>query len=160
MEALSPGKTQVLYFKDFIYLFLERGREGKREGEEHQCVIASHAPSTGDLAGNPGMYPAWESNQQPIHPATPARAEDPAFGWFSSSQPCVAQGDVSCSQAPTGELLVLHHQFGVFFAALFLSPGNCPDFSRNCYTLRIIILFNLSVCFRAGWFSGSLPLYR
>ena len=41
----------------------EKGREGKREGKKHQCVIASHAPPTGDLAHNPGMCPDWESNQ-------------------------------------------------------------------------------------------------
>ena len=35
-----------IFFKDFIYLFLERGREG----EKHQCVVASEAPPTGDLA--------------------------------------------------------------------------------------------------------------
>ena len=34
--------------KDFIYLFLDRGREGERE--KHQCVVASHAPRTGDPA--------------------------------------------------------------------------------------------------------------
>ena len=48
----------------FIYLFLERGREGETEGENHQCVVASSAPPTGDLAGNPDMCPDWESNQQ------------------------------------------------------------------------------------------------
>ena len=30
-----------------MYLFLERGREGEREGEKHQCVVASHTPPTG-----------------------------------------------------------------------------------------------------------------
>ena len=25
--------------KDFIYLFLDRGREREREGEKHQCVV-------------------------------------------------------------------------------------------------------------------------
>ena len=39
-----------------MYLFLERGREGEREGEKHQCVIDSHVAPTGDLAGNPGMF--------------------------------------------------------------------------------------------------------
>ena len=29
------------FLKDFIYLFLERGREGERDGEKHQCVVAS-----------------------------------------------------------------------------------------------------------------------
>ena len=58
---------EVQYFlkKDFIY-FLERGREGEREGEKHQCVVASHMPPTGDLAHNPGMCPDWESNQRPF----------------------------------------------------------------------------------------------
>ena len=50
----------------FIYLFLEIGREGEREGKKHQCVVASHAPPTGDLPCNPGMCPDWESNQRPF----------------------------------------------------------------------------------------------
>ena len=33
--------------KDFIYLSLEREREGEREGEKHQCVVASRAPQLG-----------------------------------------------------------------------------------------------------------------
>ena len=49
-------------FKYFIYLFLEKGREGEREGEKHQCVVASHMAPTGDLACNPGMWPDWELN--------------------------------------------------------------------------------------------------
>ena len=47
----------------FIYLFLEIGKEGKREGEKHQCVVASCRPLTGDLDCNLGMYTDWESNQ-------------------------------------------------------------------------------------------------
>ena len=43
-------------------MFRERGREGEREGEKHQCVIASWAPPIGDLAHNPGMFRDWESN--------------------------------------------------------------------------------------------------
>ena len=31
------------------------GRKGEREGETHQCVVASHVPPSGDLAYNPGM---------------------------------------------------------------------------------------------------------
>ena len=38
--------VSIYFFKDFIYLFLERGREG----EKHQRVVASHMPPTGDLA--------------------------------------------------------------------------------------------------------------
>ena len=57
--SLSKINKHV-YFKDFIYLFLERGKGGEREGEKHQCVIASCAPPTGDLAHNPGLCPDWE----------------------------------------------------------------------------------------------------
>ena len=48
-----------LYFlKDIIYLFSESWeREGEREGEKHQCVVASRTPPTGDLACNPSMFP-------------------------------------------------------------------------------------------------------
>ena len=53
-----------MFLNIFIYLFLERGREGEREGEKHQCAVASHVPPHGDLARNPGVYPDWESNQQ------------------------------------------------------------------------------------------------
>ena len=35
------------FLKDFIYLFLKRGREGKREGEKHQCMVASHTSPLG-----------------------------------------------------------------------------------------------------------------
>ena len=54
------------FFKDFIYLFLERGEEREREGEKHQCMAASCMLPTGDLSHNSGMCPDWESNQQPF----------------------------------------------------------------------------------------------
>ena len=38
----------------------------EKEGEKHQCVVATHMPPTGDLAYNPGMCPDWELNQQPL----------------------------------------------------------------------------------------------
>ena len=47
-----------IFKKYFIYLFLERGREE----EKHQCVVAFHAPPTGDPACNPGVCPDWELN--------------------------------------------------------------------------------------------------
>ena len=57
---------KLWYFTFFLrfYLFLEKG-EGK-EGEKCQCVVASRAPPTGDLAHNPGMCPDWESNRRPF----------------------------------------------------------------------------------------------
>ena len=52
----------LLLFK-ILFIFRERRREGEREGEKHQYVVASHTPPTGDLACNPGMSPDWELNQ-------------------------------------------------------------------------------------------------
>ena len=52
--------------KNILFIFREKGREEEREGEKHQCVVASCPPSTGDLALNPGLCPEWESNQQPF----------------------------------------------------------------------------------------------
>ena len=52
-------ETLFIFLK--ICIFRERGREGEREGEKHQCVVASLTPPTGDLAHNPGMCPNWES---------------------------------------------------------------------------------------------------
>ena len=54
------------FFKLYLFIFRERGREGEREGEKHQCVVASCAPSTGDLAHNPGTCPDWELNRRPF----------------------------------------------------------------------------------------------
>ena len=48
---------------NYLFIFRERGREGEREEEKHQCVVASHVAPTGDLAPNPGMCPDWELNR-------------------------------------------------------------------------------------------------
>ena len=64
---MNPIQVFILfYLKKFIYLFLERGREGEKEGEKHQSVVASHEPLVGDLARNPGTCPDWESHQLPF----------------------------------------------------------------------------------------------
>ena len=54
------------FLKGCIYLLLGKGREGEREGEKHQCVVAFHAPPTWDLACNPGTCPDWELNLDPL----------------------------------------------------------------------------------------------
>ena len=66
-----------VFKKDVLSLLLERGREGEREGEKHQCVVASCAPPTGDLACNPGMYPDWELNWQPLGLQSSAQSTEP-----------------------------------------------------------------------------------
>ena len=81
-----------LFFLKVLFIFRERGREGDREGEKHQCVVVSHAPPTGDLSHNLGMCPDWESNWWPFGSqastqsrATPARATMYIFNTFINS---------------------------------------------------------------------------
>ena len=50
------------FLRVHLFTLRERGRVGEREGEKQQCVAASHTPPTRDLACNPGMCPARESN--------------------------------------------------------------------------------------------------
>ena len=54
-----------LFFRFYLFIFKERGREREREGKKHQCVVASHVAPAGNLVCNPGMCPDWESNWQP-----------------------------------------------------------------------------------------------
>ena len=81
----------ILFFKRFyLFIFRERGRGGEREGEKHNCVVASYKSPTGDLAHNPGICPDWESNRQPF--GSQARAQSTElhqpgsflFSWHST----------------------------------------------------------------------------
>ena len=66
--------SESLFLKRFyLLIFREKGRQGEREGEKHQCVVASHTPPTGNLAHNTGTCPEWELNW-------------PAFGSQASAQ--------------------------------------------------------------------------
>ena len=56
-ESLFPFSFKKK--KIYSFIFRERGREGEREEEKHQCLVASCIPPTGDLACNPGMCPDW-----------------------------------------------------------------------------------------------------
>ena len=41
-------QNSFFFFKDFyLFIFREKGREGERDGEKYQCVVASHAPPLG-----------------------------------------------------------------------------------------------------------------
>ena len=89
-EGCSPSfrKPYSPPSASFLILFLEREREGEREGKTQKCVVVFHEPRTGDPACNPGMCPDWESNQwpfglqagtQPTEPHQPG----PSFSFFS-----------------------------------------------------------------------------
>ena len=65
------------FLRFYLFIFRKRGREGEREGEKHQRVVASCAPPTGDLVHNPGMRPDWESNQRPFASRSGAQSTEP-----------------------------------------------------------------------------------
>ena len=55
--ALSPKKHNTGGIVVVITLFRERGREGEREGEKHQCVVAPHVRPTGGPGPQPRHVP-------------------------------------------------------------------------------------------------------
>ena len=42
------------FLKKILCIFIQKERQGEREGDKHQCVVDSHVPPTGNLAFNPG----------------------------------------------------------------------------------------------------------
>ena len=42
-------KFAFAFFKFYLFIFREWEREGEKGREKYQCVVASHAPATGDL---------------------------------------------------------------------------------------------------------------
>ena len=62
-SAIMLEMLNIPFKKNFVFMFRERGREGEREGEKHQCAVACCTPPTEGLARNPGMCPDQESNQ-------------------------------------------------------------------------------------------------
>ena len=73
---------QNYFLKIFIYLFFRQsGREGEREGEKHQCVVASCTSPAGDLAHNPGMCPDWKTNWRPFGSQAGTQSIEPHQPW-------------------------------------------------------------------------------
>ena len=72
-----------------FYLFLDRGEVKEKEGERNIDVqgmhrwIASCMPPTGNLAGNPGMFPAWEPKYWPFGFQASTQSAEPhsVFNW-------------------------------------------------------------------------------
>ena len=78
LKWLHKNSPVLLSF--YLFIFRERGREGERKVEKHQCVVASRATHTGGLAHIPacaliGIQPVTFTGWHSIHWATPARAE-------------------------------------------------------------------------------------
>ena len=87
----SWEQLALLFLKRFyLFIFRERGREGEREEEKHQCVVASRAPSTGDLACNLGIVPTGVQTGNPL-------VQGPALNPLSHSSqgwPFLSESDV------------------------------------------------------------------
>ena len=66
-----------LFFKDFIYLFLERGEGKEKERESNQYVVASCMRPTRDLAHNPVMCPDWKLNRRPFGSQASTQSTEP-----------------------------------------------------------------------------------
>ena len=68
----------LFYFLvSYLFIFRDRRRKGERKGEEHHCVLASHAPPSGDLAHNTSMCPDWELNWWPFASQFGAQPTEP-----------------------------------------------------------------------------------
>ena len=64
LGALETSWFYYCFFLKILFIFRERGRQGEKEGEKHQRVVASREPPNGDLACNLGMCHDWESKQR------------------------------------------------------------------------------------------------
>ena len=64
--ALSNVYDHLFLKRFYLFNFRERGREGEREGEKHQCVVASHTPPNWGPGPQPRHVPCWELNQRPF----------------------------------------------------------------------------------------------
>ena len=81
-EPHQPGLK--IYFLKRFYLLIFRGR-GREEGERERNIdmweihpwVASRTPPTGDLAGNLGMCPNWESNGWPFSSQAGTQSTEP-----------------------------------------------------------------------------------
>ena len=50
----------------YLFIFREGGREGEREREKHQCVVASLTTPSGDLAGNQALALTGNRTSDPL----------------------------------------------------------------------------------------------
>ena len=81
-------EPRTFFFKDFIYLFIERG-EGKEKEERNISVwLPLMRPLLGTWPHNPGTCPDWESNPRPSGSQASAQSTEshqPGLSYFFSA---------------------------------------------------------------------------
>ena len=79
LSLVTTSQNIYLFiFKDFIYVYLERGEGREKDRERNIDVwLSLVCPDYGDLACNPGMCPDWELNQQPFSSQAVTQSAEP-----------------------------------------------------------------------------------
>ena len=125
-----------IFKKYVIYLFFREGEGREKEREKHQCVLASHAPPTGDLACNPGMCPDRESNWQLFGSQASTQSTEPHQpgppGWFDvlskNSVWDAMHEQVHCRDEAANHQLPIAAAFWIIW---IVSMEECPSSMQN-----------------------------
>ena len=70
-------KYDFYFFKDFTYLFLEKGEGKEKERERNITVWLPLTPPTRDVVCNPGLCPDWELNKRLFGSQAHAQSTEP-----------------------------------------------------------------------------------
>ena len=62
MWKIFLGRLKASFLKKLFIYFRDRGREGEREGEKHQCTVDSCAGALGTRPTTQSCCPDWESD--------------------------------------------------------------------------------------------------
>ena len=62
----SSFYTLEFFLKKILFIFRQRGREGEREGEKHQCVAAPHVPLLGTWPATQARAPTGNRTSDPL----------------------------------------------------------------------------------------------
>ena len=114
------GVCICVFLKRFyLFTFRERGREGEREGEKHQCIAAPRVPPIGFLGCNTGLSPDWQSNQRNFGLQAGTQSTEPQQPGLFLPMHKVRVKILFYSETKTH----IHYLFGNFFS--FFLRGKC-----------------------------------
>ena len=140
---MSIFKNHLLFLRFYLLIFREKGRKREREGEKHQCVVASHVPFHRGPGPQPRHVPWLEiepetcslwDNTQPTEPHQPGPLSRLILSF--AHIPSILSNVVTVL-GPNWKADLLSHPF--------LSRDRLPE---PCAFL-----------YRSGWSQGMLLLY-